>query len=280
MTTALPVTCGRSSPCALLPCPHKLRAPPHHRTTTPPPHHHTTTGLLQPSPPHSTTTTTAARRQHRGVHAYVHDYSDGPPPPPQQEQQQPAATSGMRLKVTRHMCFFQDPEGLAKPWLDLGLGFNLDMDRQELQPVARLKLKDVLSLKVAPEPLVKLAHSMRLPGVGMVVKLLYELPLRQTHRFWQPPARLMLRLDSVPGEAAGRCVLQCCTCHVQAPAPAHTLMLLAACPMHPSHAPAALRRLRLPHHPSRRGVRWARWPGPQPGADRCRRLFVPPPDPL
>jgi hypothetical protein len=64
---------------------------------------------------------------------------------------------------------------------------------QELHGVARLKVADLLSLKLLPQPLLKLGGSWPLPGTGMAVRLKYEVPLVHLDKFWQPPARLMVR---------------------------------------------------------------------------------------
>jgi hypothetical protein len=193
----------------------------------------------------------------------------------------PAQPNGMRLKIMRHVRLLQPPDERSAPWLDLGLGLDLDLDRQALQPVARLKVKDFLSVKAAPRwalllgwlaggvaggvaaghgqedawqagslgllqrghgvgdwpctglalcrcwprrapgagapvaapasalapppplaarrPLLKLSKSLPLPGLGMSVKLLYEVPLGEVQHFWEPPAKLMVRLDTTPG---------------------------------------------------------------------------------
>lgn len=42
------------------------------------------------------------------------------------------------------------PELLKPVFADLGFGFSVDMDKQQLEPVARLKIKDWVSIKVCP----------------------------------------------------------------------------------------------------------------------------------
>jgi hypothetical protein len=83
------------------------------------------------------------------VHAYLHD-DPYTPPPGDAGQPRPGTPNGMRLKITRHVRLLQPPDERSAPWLDLGLGLDLDLDRQALQPVARLKVKDFLSIKAAP----------------------------------------------------------------------------------------------------------------------------------
>lgn len=65
---------------------------------------------------------------------------------------------------------------------------------QELHGVARLKVADLVSLKLLPQPLLKLGGAWPLPGTsGMALRLKYEVPLMHLGEFWQPPARLMVR---------------------------------------------------------------------------------------
>ncbi|KAG2500554.1 hypothetical protein HYH03_001326 [Edaphochlamys debaryana] len=84
-----------------------------------------------------------------------------------------------------------------KPLLDMGVGVNLDMDLQQIQPVARIKIKDFMSLSAAPMGLLKLSHSFPIGPVALKVR--YELPLEHSKTFWQPPARLLVRLDNAAG---------------------------------------------------------------------------------
>ncbi|GIL93421.1 hypothetical protein Vretifemale_20825 [Volvox reticuliferus] len=78
-----------------------------------------------------------------------------------------------------------------KPLLDLGVGINLDVDQQQIQPVARIKIKDLVSIKAAPLGLLKISRSIPLGPVALKVR--YELPLAHARHFWEPPARLMVR---------------------------------------------------------------------------------------
>ncbi|GLI67803.1 hypothetical protein VaNZ11_012091 [Volvox africanus] len=84
-----------------------------------------------------------------------------------------------------------------KPLLDLGVGINLDVDQQQIQPVARIKIKDLVSIKAAPLGLLKISRSIPLGPVALKVR--YELPLAHVRHFWEPPARLMVRLDNAAG---------------------------------------------------------------------------------
>eukprot|EP00879_Flechtneria_rotunda_P023750 GHRR01025143.1.p1 GENE.GHRR01025143.1~~GHRR01025143.1.p1 ORF type:complete len:204 (+),score=48.63 GHRR01025143.1:120-731(+) len=150
------------------------------------------------------------------VTGYVSDY-DGSyyPAPPQQQMypnvpspygpdgrlltpvvagQQPAhrqQPTGARLKVTRCVQL-KAPEN-KRALLDFGIGVGVDLDRQEVHGVARLKVADLLSIKLLPQPLLKLGGAWSLPGTGMALRLKYEAPLVHLNEFWQPPARLMVR---------------------------------------------------------------------------------------
>eukprot|EP00877_Chromochloris_zofingiensis_P013305 jgi/Chrzof1/8228/Cz03g02080.t1 len=105
--------------------------------------------------------------------------------------------TGARLKITR--CFqFNRPEDKT-PLLDIGAGVGVDLDSQSLHGIVRLKLKDFLSLSLAPRPMIKLGHRWGVPGTGLAVRFRYECPLNYLTEFWQPPARLMLRLESDVG---------------------------------------------------------------------------------
>lgn len=66
-----------------------------------------------------------------------------PSPPPL-----PALVTGARVKITRNFLFGQDPERRSKPLVDLGLGVAVEMDQASMQPVARLKFKNLVSIKV------------------------------------------------------------------------------------------------------------------------------------
>ncbi|KXZ43100.1 hypothetical protein GPECTOR_102g53 [Gonium pectorale] len=84
-----------------------------------------------------------------------------------------------------------------KPLLDVGVGVNLDVEQQQIQPVARIKIKDLLSIKAFPFGHLKISRS--IPLGPLALKFRYELPLAHADRFWEPPARLMVRLDSAAG---------------------------------------------------------------------------------
>ena len=61
---------------------------------------------------------------------------------------------------------------------------------------ARLKFQDWLSLRLLPVPSIKLQKRFVIPGAGAGVKVSYECPLEELRSFWQPPARLMVSIES------------------------------------------------------------------------------------
>eukprot|EP00197_Chlamydomonas_leiostraca_P011371 CAMPEP_0202866580 /NCGR_PEP_ID=MMETSP1391-20130828/8031_1 /ASSEMBLY_ACC=CAM_ASM_000867 /TAXON_ID=1034604 /ORGANISM="Chlamydomonas leiostraca, Strain SAG 11-49" /LENGTH=404 /DNA_ID=CAMNT_0049546543 /DNA_START=53 /DNA_END=1267 /DNA_ORIENTATION=- len=88
---------------------------------------------------------------------------------------------------------------LGQALIDVGGGINVDMDRQRVEPVLRLKVKDWFTVKAVPRPVFRLSKLIPLWSTGMGVKVLYEVPLDEVQHFWRPPARLMVRLDQVAG---------------------------------------------------------------------------------
>ena len=65
-----------------------------------------------------------------------------------------SAVAGARLKITRSFLTFKDPDG-GKPLIDVGVGASLEMDSQRVMPVARIKIKDFLSIQVRPRKCVR-----------------------------------------------------------------------------------------------------------------------------
>jgi hypothetical protein len=88
-----------------------------------------------------------------------------------------------------------------RPLLDFGLGASLNLDRSRLEPVARLKVAGLVSFHLTPRPRLKVARVWRLPGTAMALRLRYECPLTADclSSPWQPPARLLLRMDNGVG---------------------------------------------------------------------------------
>ena len=69
------------------------------------------------------------------------------------------------------------------------------MARQDI-PLARLKFRDVASLRALPAPALKLQKRVLLGTSGFCLRLAYECPLDSLARFFAPPARFMAHLDN------------------------------------------------------------------------------------
>lgn len=113
-------------------------------------------------------------------------------------------STGARVKVMRHIQFGPTVEvtrssGLLRqmPALDMGVGLAFELDTAELKPQARLKFRDILSLKALPYPALKIQKRLRAPNSSWGVRLSYECPLENITSFYRPPARLMLAIDNM-----------------------------------------------------------------------------------
>lgn len=112
--------------------------------------------------------------------------------------------TGARIKVMRHLQLgprfeVQKASGLIRevPALDFGVGLAFELDTAELQPQARLKFRDILSIKALPYPAIKLQGRLSLPDTCWGVRLSYDCPLEAITEFYRPPARLMLSIDNM-----------------------------------------------------------------------------------
>ena len=83
-----------------------------------------------------------------------------------------------------------------RPVFDIGAGLNFELDTAHLQPSLRLKYKDFISLKVLPEPAIKLQKRIPLGESGMGIRVRYECPLDSMAQFWGPPAKLLITIDN------------------------------------------------------------------------------------
>lgn len=123
-----------------------------------------------------------------------------PSPIVKYDEDQPVSSTGARIKLTRNVHLFKDKEGKGRrPLLDLGLGVSIEMDGQHIHPIARVKVADMISIKAFPRPLVKVSTKIPLSSSGLGLKLLYELPLSNLQQPWNPPSRLMVRLETAVG---------------------------------------------------------------------------------
>lgn len=82
---------------------------------------------------------------------------------------------------------------------------------------ARIKVKDFLTIKALPEPVLRLQKRWRIGCSGLALRAAYELPLADAEHLFEPPARLLVRYG--PSEACcsrtehgmqAPCVEHCC----------------------------------------------------------------------
>lgn len=79
---------------------------------------------------------------------------------------------------------------------DVGFGVNFDFDTAALQPSARVKLGGCLSLKLLPMPAVKFQRRFVMGATGVALRVAYECPLSVGVKPWEPPATLLVQLES------------------------------------------------------------------------------------
>ena len=58
---------------------------------------------------------------------------------------------------------------------------------------ARIKVKDFLTIKALPEPVLRLQKRWRIGRSGLALRAAYELPLADAEHLFEPPARLLVR---------------------------------------------------------------------------------------
>jgi hypothetical protein len=85
------------------------------------------------------------------------------------------------------------------PWLSLGIGGSFELDSVSMIPAMRVRVQDWLTLKILPQPVLKLQKSLRLPNSALSLRLRYEVPLEAIEDPLRPPARLLVRLDNHVG---------------------------------------------------------------------------------
>lgn len=70
-----------------------------------------------------------------------------------------------------------------------------------IQPRLRIRLRDLLSVQLAPTACVKVSRVIRLWRTGYALRLMYTVPLSADAlcQPWRPPARLWVHLDNAPG---------------------------------------------------------------------------------
>ncbi|KAI3433750.1 hypothetical protein D9Q98_003557 [Chlorella vulgaris] len=150
------------------------------------------------------------------AHPGTYNNSYGAPPvarqPPAAFAQLPTMAfmnTGARVKVMRHIQFgpmvtSERSTGLKRvvPTLDVGVGLAFELDTAELQPQARLKFRDIVSLKALPYPAIKIQKRLALPESSWGLRLSYECPLESLANFYRPPARLLVLIDNMHSNGA------------------------------------------------------------------------------
>ncbi|KAK9812019.1 hypothetical protein WJX73_009191 [Symbiochloris irregularis] len=90
-----------------------------------------------------------------------------------------------------------------RPLIDLGVGFNFDLDNAALLPKARIKIKDLFSIKLMPLPCLKLQKRWQLPGSATAIRFHYDVPINELLA-WDTrkpvPARMWVRLENNVGK--------------------------------------------------------------------------------
>ncbi|DBB09333.1 TPA: hypothetical protein ACH3X3_007912 [Trebouxia sp. C0006] len=85
------------------------------------------------------------------------------------------------------------------PLFNFGIGASFELDRAAMQPICRVKIKDFLSIKLLPRPMLKLHKRFPLGNTGLALRVVYDCPLEELDHALEPPARLLVRLDNKAG---------------------------------------------------------------------------------
>lgn len=117
------------------------------------------------------------------------------------------AITGARVKVSRHVFLGKAGDGPSwgpfatrkRPPLDLGVGASFELDKGLLIPVARARFGDHIALHAFPEPSIRVEGGWKVLNTGLNLTARYSCPLNNLERFWQPPSRLLIRLDHALG---------------------------------------------------------------------------------
>lgn len=115
-------------------------------------------------------------------------------------------STGARCKIVRHLdvgpVVSGPDDAFQRRMFDIGVGMSFEMDTSSVHPVARIKLMDLCSIKLVPQPVLKLQKTWDLKLHGLALRAVYEVPVDSIDTPWAPPARVMLRyvlLDLVVG---------------------------------------------------------------------------------
>lgn len=114
----------------------------------------------------------------------------------------PFGDSGARVKALRHIKFgpnfthMKHGREISEPQVDIGAGASFEFDTAELIPIVRVKYRNLASLKLLPQPTLKLLKRIQIGSSGFGVRVSYECPLEQLDKFFAPPAKLLVTLDN------------------------------------------------------------------------------------
>lgn len=106
-------------------------------------------------------------------------------------------STGARCKIVRHLdvgpLVSQPDDPFPRRMFDIGVGVSFEMDTSRVNAVARVKLLDLCSVKLVPQPVLKLQKTWDLQLKGLALRAVYEVPMDSMDTPWAPPARIMLR---------------------------------------------------------------------------------------
>ena len=108
---------------------------------------------------------------------------------------------------------------------------------------ARIKVKDFLTIKALPEPVLRLQKRWRIGRSGLALRAAYELPLADAEHIFEPPARLLVRYGPcraycprIEDGMQAPCLEHCCCAVSFTCSSPHTACRTAVCclPLQPS----------------------------------------------
>ncbi|GMH43466.1 hypothetical protein BSKO_11388 [Bryopsis sp. KO-2023] len=109
-----------------------------------------------------------------------------------------AADRGAEVRILRRLQFFKSND-FEPGMLDVGLGMRLGIGDMKLQPVARVRLGNLVTIKALPEPVIKLSQVLPFHFQGMQAHLRYEVPISAVmgnyEALWKQPARMLVRFE-------------------------------------------------------------------------------------
>lgn len=110
--------------------------------------------------------------------------------------------TGMRVKIMRHgsmgprFKYRKFGKEMQGPLFDFGIGVSFDVDTARLEPKARLRIRNVVSLTAVPNLGVKVQKRFPISNTPYAIRCSYTCPFDEIHQFYKPPARLLVTLDN------------------------------------------------------------------------------------